>query len=93
MEKTGRNDPCICGSGKKFKKCCESLCSKGKFKAEQITSDSGESIRKTVNLSSFFQSQLSTAWQPRVLNEPLSSSIFNADSQVALEEKVENLIS
>ena len=19
---TGRNDPCICGSGKKFKKCC-----------------------------------------------------------------------
>ncbi|WP_442596296.1 SEC-C metal-binding domain-containing protein [Neobacillus sp. D3-1R] len=23
-EKTGRNDPCPCGSGKKFKKCCES---------------------------------------------------------------------
>jgi len=22
MEKTGRNDPCPCGSGKKFKKCC-----------------------------------------------------------------------
>jgi SEC-C motif-containing protein len=22
--KTGRNDPCPCGSGKKFKKCCES---------------------------------------------------------------------
>lgn len=21
--KVGRNDPCICGSGKKFKKCCE----------------------------------------------------------------------
>lgn len=21
-EKTGRNDPCLCGSGKKFKKCC-----------------------------------------------------------------------
>ena len=20
--KTGRNDPCLCGSGKKFKKCC-----------------------------------------------------------------------
>ena len=20
--KTGRNDPCVCGSGKKFKKCC-----------------------------------------------------------------------
>lgn len=21
--KTGRNDPCPCGSGKKYKKCCE----------------------------------------------------------------------
>ncbi|MGB2566729.1 MAG: SEC-C metal-binding domain-containing protein [Porticoccaceae bacterium] len=20
--KTGRNDPCICGNGRKFKKCC-----------------------------------------------------------------------
>ena len=24
-EKTGRNDPCPCGSGKKFKKCCMRL--------------------------------------------------------------------
>jgi len=24
-EKTGRNDPCPCGSGKKFKKCCGGL--------------------------------------------------------------------
>ncbi|HEV3270340.1 MAG TPA: SEC-C metal-binding domain-containing protein [Candidatus Rhabdochlamydia sp.] len=30
MNKTGRNDLCPCGSGKKFKKCCES---KGKTKA------------------------------------------------------------
>ena len=22
FRKTGRNDPCPCGSGKKFKKCC-----------------------------------------------------------------------
>jgi SEC-C motif-containing protein len=22
VEKIGRNDPCTCGSGKKFKKCC-----------------------------------------------------------------------
>jgi len=21
-KKTGRNDPCTCGSGKKYKKCC-----------------------------------------------------------------------
>ncbi len=24
-KKIGRNDPCICGSGKKYKKCCGSL--------------------------------------------------------------------
>jgi len=23
MPKVGRNDPCPCGSGKKFKKCCD----------------------------------------------------------------------
>ena len=23
MAKTGRNDPCTCGSGRKYKKCCE----------------------------------------------------------------------
>ena len=24
MAKTGRNEPCPCGSGKKYKQCCES---------------------------------------------------------------------
>lgn len=28
MEKVGRNDPCPCGSGKKYKKCCEITKSK-----------------------------------------------------------------
>ena len=27
LEKVGRNDPCPCGSGKKFKKCCIDLLS------------------------------------------------------------------
>ena len=22
VTKVGRNDPCVCGSGKKYKKCC-----------------------------------------------------------------------
>jgi uncharacterized protein len=25
MGDVGRNDPCLCGSGKKFKKCCLDL--------------------------------------------------------------------
>jgi hypothetical protein len=28
VTKVGRNDPCVCGSGKKYKKCCEGLPSK-----------------------------------------------------------------
>ena len=28
-EKVGRNDPCPCGSGKKFKKCCEGTAERG----------------------------------------------------------------
>lgn len=31
MEKVGRNDPCPCGSGKKYKKCC------GQKKTHQFT--------------------------------------------------------
>lgn len=47
MEKVGRNDPCPCGSGKKFKKCCERKMIKGKFLAQKST--------QTSNLSSFFR--------------------------------------
>ena len=38
MKKIGRNDPCHCGSGKKFKKCCESSMIGGRFVATQILS-------------------------------------------------------
>ena len=27
LPKVGRNDPCPCGSGKKYKKCCDGLFS------------------------------------------------------------------
>jgi hypothetical protein len=37
MQKVGRNDPCPCGSGKKFKKCCEEKLSvKKKFSDREI---------------------------------------------------------
>jgi hypothetical protein len=31
--KVGRNDPCPCGSGKKFKKCCGGLKADGQLDA------------------------------------------------------------
>jgi len=42
MSKVGRNDPCPCGSGKKFKKCCES-----KIEEDKLTSLYGESWKDT----------------------------------------------
>lgn len=42
-KKVGRNDPCPCGSGKKYKKCCEEkLGPKRKFEATVISSGLSE---------------------------------------------------
>ncbi|HSX26802.1 MAG TPA: SEC-C metal-binding domain-containing protein [Chlamydiales bacterium] len=58
MKKTGRNDPCPCGSGKKFKKCCESIMLGGRFKAEKVDIASAAAIQKTVGLTSLFHARL-----------------------------------
>lgn len=58
MKKIGRNDPCPCGSGKKFKKCCESIMIGGRFRATRIEPQSAPSIQKTASLTSLFQARL-----------------------------------
>ena len=40
----GRNDPCPCGSGKKYKKCCES---KETFSIEEAQAEELERILQT----------------------------------------------
>lgn len=40
----GRNDPCVCGSGKKYKKCCES---KESVSIEEVQSEELERILQT----------------------------------------------
>jgi hypothetical protein len=52
MTKYKRNDPCPCGSGKKFKKCCERTLIGKKFRATKIETSSPSSI------SSFFQKKI-----------------------------------
>lgn len=37
MSKIGRNDLCSCGSGKKFKKCCEEKGKTKKLNPERIS--------------------------------------------------------
>jgi hypothetical protein len=39
-QKVGRNDPCPCGSGLKFKKCCALKTGMQKYKTEVIKSES-----------------------------------------------------
>lgn len=63
MKKVGRNDPCPCGSGKKFKKCCESKMLGGRFMATKI--ESTEVLPKKVSgLTGLFQSRVSEIAQP-----------------------------
>jgi hypothetical protein len=58
MKKTGRNDPCPCGSGKKFKKCCESKMIGGRFMATKVDTASSAPIQKTASLTSLFHARL-----------------------------------
>ncbi len=58
MKKAGRNDPCPCGSGKKFKKCCESQMLGGRFMATKVDTTSAPPVLKTVGLTALFQARL-----------------------------------
>ena len=57
MEKRGRNDPCPCGSGKKFKKCCESKMIRGKFMATKMDTP-------TSKLGGLFQARVTQNIRP-----------------------------
>ncbi len=69
MKKPGRNDPCPCGSGKKYKKCCEEKAKHKKFHAEMISSSeltSAQPTQHTSKVSSmFFQKTL-----PSLVSKP-----------------------
>lgn len=68
MEKAGRNDPCPCGSGKKFKKCCEDKVKHKKFEASIISSgtpEKGVATDKAAKVSTgFFQRALAPRIPP-----------------------------
>jgi hypothetical protein len=79
MKKIGRNDPCSCGSGKKFKKCCESKMIGGRFMATKVDTASAAQIKKTMNMTSLFHARL--AETPKKRMPPVSVDEQN------LEEK------
>ncbi|MBS3904297.1 MAG: SEC-C domain-containing protein [Simkania sp.] len=56
MKKAGRNDPCPCGSGSKYKKCCEIKKAQPRKFSAQILSAGSEKVTDKVNtLSKIFQ--------------------------------------
>jgi hypothetical protein len=79
-KKIGRNDPCPCGSGKKFKKCCESTMLGGKFKAAQVDSTSSTEIHKTAGLTSLFKASLSQTPKKPAPETPNSEEKNEGDS-------------
>ncbi len=63
MNKPSRNDPCPCGSGKKYKKCCElKKPASKKFTATLL--GSGESSEKIQGLSRLLQQTKSPVSPP-----------------------------
>ncbi len=75
MKKPDRNDPCPCGSGKKFKKCCELKMHRGRFKAEAILGDRSEQTQKTAGLASFLHPSLPEASDGHSLSKRTISPI------------------
>lgn len=62
MEKVGRNDPCPCGSGKKFKKCCEQKQKYKKISAQVLSfsAPQAQETQETSKVSSLFFKKAST---------------------------------
>ncbi|GEM_PF-3341709 len=61
MEKIGRNDMCPCGSGKKFKKCCELKQKHKKIHAQVLSfSTPQKETQETSKVSSLFFKKAST---------------------------------
>jgi hypothetical protein len=56
MHKVGRNEPCPCGSGKKYKKCCEAKEKHKKFTAQVLSTGApqAQETKETSKVSSLF---------------------------------------
>lgn len=67
MEKVGRNDPCPCGSGAKYKKCCETKQKHKKFHAERISADAPQvrAIKNVQVLSGLFNQKAQAVASPQ----------------------------
>jgi hypothetical protein len=104
MKKTGRNDPCPCGSGKKFKKCCESTMLGGRYKASKVEESSDQKVVSASRLTGLFKAQVAQISKPteeckpiratvkepvKMAQEPAEEQGSNLDTPSSSEEGVE----
>lgn len=65
MHKVGRNDPCSCGSGKKYKKCCEMKSKHKKINAQLLSqAQPSQETKETSKVSSLFFKRASAPKPP-----------------------------
>jgi hypothetical protein len=72
MKKIGRNDPCHCGSGKKFKKCCESKMIGGRYVAAKI--DTTSKVARLPGLTGLFNRQVSAIAKQGDTHKPIRAT-------------------
>lgn len=68
-KKVGRNDPCPCGSGKKYKSCHGLAGTKRKFEATVISSGQGLEGRAAKISSNFFSRAQPMPAEPRKIED------------------------
>ncbi len=81
----GRNDPCPCGSGKKFKKCCL-----GKVEAREREQAAAARLRAEVDLDAPFADDYDDLGSPVAAYDPLVAP--DPDDWLALDDDEKNLL-
>lgn len=74
MKKIGRNDSCHCGSGKKFKKCCESKMIGGRYMATKIDTVAAPQLARATGLAGLFNRQVSAIAKPSTGHKPIRAT-------------------
>ncbi len=73
-----RNDPCPCGSGKKYKKCCELREKSKKINAVKLESGS---------LNANFSNKMGSLFHRNVSEHPIQESAKSKEKKDLLEDK------
>ena len=92
QQKAGRNDPCPCGSGKKYKQCCLSKQPKGlarKFSAKVISSGG---IHKPVQESASPEAHKAAVDYNTLMERSFGSAIHSNDEAPPLPKNPSDYI-